>query len=78
MDVIYKEAVRRNRFEQFVTILKSPPKCFEENQQPGCGLSFVAKEVEKHNSVESNQLKRLELRLIGSQAISLAQHRFVY
>ena len=78
LDVIYKEAVRRGRFQMFIAVLSNSPRITEENVVPGCGLAYIAKEIEKHYAVETKRLKRLETRLIGSQAISLAQYRFVY
>ena len=59
-------------------VLRNSPKHNEENVVPGCGLAYIAKEIEKHYAMETKRLKRLETRLIGSQAISLAQYRFVF
>ncbi|XP_066914986.1 uncharacterized protein [Clytia hemisphaerica] len=77
LDVIYKEAVRRDKFEDFIDALKSPQKIVNGTEQKtGCGLAYIAKEIVKHHDAEENKLKRLEVRLIGSQAISLAQYSF--
>ena len=74
LDIMYKESVRRGIFHQFIDVLKNPPKLFDADQQPGC---YISKEIEKHHSNEGNGLKRLEMRLVGSQAISLAQYRYL-
>ena len=72
LDVIYKESVRRDRFEPFITVLSNP---ITAEQQPGCGLGYIAKEIIKHHEIEAKRMKRLETRLVGAQAISLAQYR---
>jgi len=42
----------------------------------GCGLSFVAKKVKEHYSDDSKRHNKLPLRLIGHQAILLAQYSY--
>lgn len=79
LNVIYQEAVRRNKFREFSTILKAPVKCSNDNAMSGCGMRFVGKMIEEHYADEKKRLKTPEVRLIGAQAILLAQygHRLV-
>ena len=76
LDLLYKEAVRRGKFEEFITVLKNPPICSINNEKPGCGLKVVAMRIKEHYDVETTHSKKLEVRLIGSQAISLAQYSY--
>ena len=39
----------------------------------GCGLQFLATKVKEHQACESTKFNKLSVRLIGSQAIALAQ-----
>ncbi|XP_047145027.1 uncharacterized protein LOC124818342 [Hydra vulgaris] len=73
LDLIYKESVRRGVFDQFIDALSNPPK---ESDELGCGLKFLAKNIRKHYENESKKLNKLETRLIGAQAIALAQYSF--
>ena len=68
LDLIYKEAVRRRRFEEFVEVLQNPVK---DSEKLGCGLKFIGMKIREHYNVESSRFKKLETRLIGAQAISL-------
>ena len=68
LNLIYLEAVRRGRFEEFnETLLNS-------KSNGGCGLKFVAKLIREHYEVVSNRMKSLAIRLIGAQAIALARY----
>ena len=62
LDIIYKESVRRDRFDPFITVLSNP---ITAEQQPGCGLCYIAKEIRKHYEIEAKRMKRLETRLVG-------------
>ncbi|XP_065639723.1 uncharacterized protein LOC136072530 [Hydra vulgaris] len=73
LDLIYKESVRRGVFEQFISSLSNPPK---EADELGCGLKFLAKNIREHYQNESKRMNKLETRLIGAQAVSLAQYSF--
>ena len=73
LDLIYKEAVRRNKYAQFSKILRSPQK---EGDKLGCGLKFIAAKIDEQYAKESDRYKKLEVRLIGSQAISLARYSY--
>lgn len=73
LDLIYKEAVRRDCFPDFIKILENPAK---ESDDVGCGLRFVAKGIKEHHQNEQKRFNKLETRLIGDQVISLAQYSF--
>ena len=45
-------------------------------EKPGCGLKFIGSRIDEQYSRESERMKALDIRLIGSQAISLAQYSF--
>ena len=68
LNVLYLEAVRRGRYESFDTILRS------SKSANGCGLCYVADQIKEHYNQESSRMKSLTIRLIGSQAIKLAQY----
>ena len=77
LDLLYKEAVRRGKFKDFITILKNPVNVPpESSMKPGCGLKFLACRIEEHYNIESHRMNKLDTRLIGSQAISLAQFSY--
>ena len=76
LDLIYKEAVRRNKFADFIRVLKSSKKNPDINGSLGCGLKFVSAKIEEHYMSESTRNKKLHNRLIGSQAIALAQYSY--
>ena len=48
----------------------------ESSMKPGCGLKFLACRIEEHYNIESHRMNKLDTRLIGSQAISLAQFSY--
>jgi hypothetical protein len=73
LDLIYKESVRRGVFEIFLSCLSNPPK---ESDELGCGLKFLAHNIREHYQNESKRLNKLETRLIGAQAVALAQYSF--
>ena len=73
LDLIYKESVRRGVFEQLIDSLSNPPK---ESDELGCGLESLAKNIREHYENEIKRLNKLETRLIGAQAIALAQYSF--
>ena len=67
------EAIRRNKFQSFFQVLKSP---INDPQNPGCGLKYIAKSILEQYQIENKRMNVLEVRLIGSQAINLAQYGF--
>lgn len=73
LNILYMEAVRRRRYNEFIKILKTS---VTDAENPGCGLKFVAQRIDEHYQKESERMKKLDNRLIGSQAISLAQFSF--
>lgn len=76
LNVIYKEAVRRGRFNEFLETLKAPVKQATENSRLGCGLKFIAKSILEQYEKPNERFKKLDVRLIGAQAISLARYSF--
>ena len=52
LDIIYKEALRRGRYGEFIQTLKS------EKNSLGCGLKFIAMKIEEHYSKESQRFKK--------------------
>ncbi|XP_065684411.1 uncharacterized protein LOC136096766 [Hydra vulgaris] len=75
LNVLYFEATRRNRFVEFCKILKVPAK-HSFDSIVGIGLIFIGKMYEEHYLVEDNRLKTPSIRIIGSQAISIAQYGY--
>ena len=57
LDALYKEAVRRGLFKQFINTLQSPPTLNDPLGVKVLGLSYIAKEIEKHYEIESKRLK---------------------
>ena len=47
LHILYFEAVRRNRFDAFCKVLRSPAKDYGD-APAGCGLNFVGKMIEEH------------------------------
>ena len=76
LDILYKEAVRQGKFQKFITVLKNAPVNSDGNEILGCGLKFIAARIKEHYDMESVRMKKLATRLIGSQAISLAQYSY--
>ena len=76
VEPLHLKSVCRRQFKQFINALWSSPTLSDQLGVKGCGLSYIAKDTEKHYEIESKQLKRIETRLIGSQAISLPQYRY--
>ena len=70
LDLLYKEAIRMKKYENFITCLKSPIS------DDGCGLKFVARAIEEHYKKESTRFNKLTSRLIGAQAIALAKYSY--
>jgi len=68
LNVMYLEAVRRSKFDQFNQTLRS------NKSKNGCGLKFVADHIKEH--FDSTRMKSLTIRLIGAQAINLAQFSY--
>lgn len=75
LDVIYKESVRRGQFQKFIEVLRAPVKVNDDGHI-GCGLNFIAKNIEEHYNRPNDRLKKLQVRLIGAQAISLARYSY--
>ena len=63
VDVLYKEAVHRGQFKQFINALRSPPTLSDLLVVKACGLFYIATEIEKHYEIESKRLKKIEARL---------------
>ena len=63
--VIYIEAIRRNVYSIFLSVLKS---------KNGCDLGNVASRVHEHYSDAKVRHNKLPVRMIGSQCIKLAQN----
>ena len=63
VDVLYKEAVRRGQFKQFINALRSLPTLSDLLGVKGCGLFYIVTEIEKYYEIESKQLKRIKARL---------------
>ena len=74
-NIVYKEAVRRNKFDEFILVIKSLQKV-PHKESLGCGLKFVSMKIEEHYKSEATRYKKLSNRLIGSQAIALAQYSY--
>ena len=70
LNVLYLEAVRRGRYECFDTTMRS------SKSANGCGLKYVADQRKEHYNQESSRMKSLTIRLIGAQAIKLAQYSY--
>ena len=75
LDLLYKEAVRRNCFDDFIDILRSP-QTKPKNGKVGCGLKFLSSQIVEHFSKESQRMKKLQIRIIGAQAIALARYSY--
>ena len=67
LNVLYLESIRRDRYEHFDKVLRLP------KTEGGCNLKFVADKIKEHYDAVSTRMKLLTIRLIGSQAITLAQ-----
>ncbi len=76
LDVIYREAIRRGRFEAFLEIMRAPVKMDKDDGKLGCGMRFIAKSIQEHYDNVNDRLKKLEVRLIGAQAIALAKYSY--
>jgi hypothetical protein len=81
LNMLYKEALRRNKVESFLAILRAPVRSpnLEDGCNdglPGCGLSFVARHVEEHYADTTHRSNNLSTRLIGRQAIALARYGY--
>lgn len=82
LNLLYKEALRRDVIESFLTSLSSPahhlvtPPDTEAPRALGCGLSFVAKAVQEHYENKEQRSNNLSIRLIGRQAIALARYGY--
>ena len=76
LNVIYKEAVRRGRFDVFLETLKAPVKQCDETGRLGCGMKFIAKSILEQYEKPNERFNVLNVRLIGAQAISLARYSF--
>ena len=70
LNVIYLEAVRRGQFDTFYATLATG------KSKNGCGLKFVADHIKEHYDSVSTRMKSLTIRLIGAQAINLAQYSY--
>ena len=70
LNVIYLEALRRGQFDTFYATLATGKSKNE------CGLKFVADHIKEHYDSVSNRMKSLTIRLIGAQAINLAQYSY--
>ena len=68
LSLIYLESVRRGKYQDFNNVLKTQKK------NGGCGLKFVAKLIDEQYCKENQRMTKLEVRLIGAQAISFAQY----
>ena len=75
LDLIYKEAVRRDRFDAFIKVLKAPATG-DEDGNFGCGLNFLSKSIKEHYESEKLRMTVLSTRLIGAQAILLARYSY--
>ena len=68
LSLIYLGSVRRGKYQDFNNVLKTQKK------NGGCGLKFVAKLIDEQYCKENQRMTKLEVRLIGAQAISFAQY----
>ena len=73
LNIIYFEAVRRKRYKEFSNVVKSP---ITDTENPGCGLKFIGDRIDEHYMNESIRMIKIDVRLIGAQAIALAQFSF--
>ena len=67
LNLLYLEVVRRGKYCEFDSVLRL------SKSQHGCGLKYIADLIQEHHKSESTRMKTLTIRLIGSQAINLAQ-----
>ena len=70
LDLIYKQSVMKNCFENFVETLMKPVK------SGGCGLAFAASSILQHHACESTRYTKLTYRINGEQAIKLARYSY--
>lgn len=71
LNLMYLEAIRRGKFEQFLSTLMA------SKRDGGCGLKFVAKKIKEHYENENKRMNVMDARLIGAQAIALARHSYL-
>ena len=81
LNLVYKEALRRNRVDAILEILRAPVRLptnniEESNVLSGCGLSFVARLIKEHYDNVAHRSNNLTTRLIGRQAIALAKYGY--
>jgi hypothetical protein len=77
LNVIYLEYVQRGMFPKFTEVL-SAPKVNSSGNCPilGCGLGYLVSTIEEHYGCESTRHNKLPTRLIGEQAIALANYSY--
>lgn len=77
---MYQEALRRDRVESFLEVLRSPVSSANNVDAPhilpGCGLSFIAQQIKDHFDDSKHRSNNLTARLIGRQAIALARYGY--
>ena len=81
LNIIYQESVQRKVFEQFLSVLAAPPKLKsvpEESTAPitGCGLQYLVPSLKEHFKDEKKRFNKISTRLIGEQAIAIAQYGY--
>ena len=76
LNLLYKEALRRDVVESFLSTLSKPAHCSDTPRALGCGLSFVAKSVQEHYENKEQRSNNLTIRLIGRQAIAIARYGY--
>lgn len=52
LNIIYIESIRRNKFKEFVAVLKAPVQ-IPENEMLRCGLKFIGRKIEDHYNIRS-------------------------
>ena len=70
LNLMYQEADKQSKIDAFLLTLKN------SIEDKGCGLNSVAKSVRDHYDCEETRSNKLQIRLIGEQAIKLAKYGY--
>ena len=75
LNLAYQDTLFRNVVTTFLASLRAPVRSLNDADgsdfRQGCGLSFVARQIEEHYSDTAHRSNNLSARLIGRQAIAL-------
>lgn len=74
LNVIYLEYVERGMFPRLTEVISA----HTSGNSPvlGCGLGYLVTKMKEHYSFESTRHNKLPIRLIGEQAIALANYSY--